>query len=72
MRSLLAYRLSLGLSVILTLLAFITLLGSLAELMAGVGRASFLSLLPWKPIVLVGLAGLNCTLRARLILRRKN
>ena len=70
MRTSLAYRLSLGLSVILTLLAFILLMGSLAALIAGSSRAPILSLIPWKPIVLVGLAALNCTLRTRLILRR--
>jgi hypothetical protein len=72
MRNSLAYRLSIGLAVILTLLAFITLMGSLAAMIAGWGRASFLSLLPWKPVLLLGLAALNCTIRARLILRRNN
>lgn len=72
MNSTLAYRLSLGLTILLTLGAFVTLLGWLGTLINGVGRLPLLALLPWQTLVLVALAGVNCTLRVRFILHRKS
>jgi hypothetical protein len=65
------YRISLGLTILLTIAAFITLLTSLGALIGGLGREPFLALLPWKPLLCIALAGINCSLRARLIVRRK-
>jgi hypothetical protein len=70
MNNVLIYRLSLGLTVILTLIAFFTLLGWFGELVNGVGRLPLLDLIPWSTLILVALAGINCSVRARLILRR--
>jgi hypothetical protein len=69
MRNSLLYRLSLGLTIVLTLAAFFTLLGWLGTLVIGIGQLPFLSLLPWKTIGFVALAALNCTIRARLIVQ---
>ncbi len=66
----LIYRLSIGLSVLLTLAAFVTLLGWFGALARGAGHLPALSLVPWQTLGLVALAALNCTLRARLIVRR--
>lgn len=71
MSSVVLYRISLVLSIILTILAFFTLLGSVAPLINGWGRVPWVSLVPWTPILLVGLAGINCSLRARLIVQRR-
>lgn len=60
----LMYRLSLGLTIVLSLAAFITLVGWLGSAIAGTLRV------PWLPLLFIALAGLNCTLRARVILRR--
>jgi hypothetical protein len=65
------YRISLALTILLTLGAFVTLLTSLGAMIGGWGQQPALALLPWKPVLLVALAGLNCTLRARLIVRRQ-
>lgn len=70
MSSMVIYRISLILSIVLSIVAFFTLLGSFAPLINGWGRASWVYLVPWTPIVLVALAGINCSLRARLIVRR--
>ncbi len=66
------YRISLGLTIFFTLAAFVTLLTSAGAAIRGWGQEPALALLPWKPILLVGLAALNCTLRARLIVRRRS
>jgi hypothetical protein len=66
----LVYRLSLGFTILLTLAAFITLLGWPGTLINGVGRLPVLALLPWKTIGLVALTALNCTIRAHFIIRR--
>ncbi len=66
----LIYRLSIGLSVLFTMGAFVTLLGWFGTLARGAGHLPALSLVPWQTLVLVALATLNCTLRARLVLRR--
>lgn len=66
----LAYRLSLGFTVLLTLAAFFTLLGWFGTLINGVGRLPALSLIPWTPLGLAVLAAINCTIRARFIGRR--
>jgi hypothetical protein len=68
MRDTLFYRLSLGLTVLLAVAAFATLISSLVVLISGWGRLPFVELLPWKPFVLAAAAGLNCTLRKRVIL----
>jgi hypothetical protein len=70
MNNVLLYRLSLGLTVILTLIAFFTLLGWFGALINGVGRLPLLDLIPWNTLILIALAGINCIVRARLILRR--
>ncbi len=69
MNNSLSYRLSLGFTILVTLAAFITLLGWLGTLINGVGHLPALALLPWKPLGLAGLAAINCTIRARFILR---
>ncbi len=69
MRNSLLYRLSLGFTILLTLATFFTLLGWLGTLVTGVGHLPVLSLLPWKPLGFAALAALNCTIRARLIVR---
>ena len=69
MENSLLYRLSLGFTILLTLAAFITLLGWFGSLASGAGRLPVIELLPWQPVGLVALAALNCTLRARRIVR---
>ena len=64
------YRFSLGLTVLLTVVAFITLLGWLGSLVNGLGSQPWYSLIPWLPVGLAALAGINCTVRVRFILRR--
>lgn len=71
MKNSLVYRFSIGLSVLLTLAAFITLLGWFGTLARGMGHLTTLAMIPWQPMGLVLLAALNCTLRARLIVRRE-
>ncbi len=66
----LIYRLSIGLAVLLTLAAFITLLGWFGALARGAGHLPAISLIPWPTLGLVALAALNCTLRARRFVRR--
>ncbi len=66
------YRFSLGLTILFTLAAFITLLGWLGALINGVGHLPVLALFPWSPLGLIGLAAVNCSLRARLIVRRRS
>jgi hypothetical protein len=66
----LAYRLSLGLTILLTLASFVTLLGWLGTLINGVGSLHVLALLPWKTLGLVALAAFNCTIRAHFIIPR--
>jgi len=70
MNKMLVYRLSLGFSIVLTLAAFATLLGWFGALINGVGRLPVLALIPWSTLGAVALAGINCSLRARLIVRR--
>jgi hypothetical protein len=70
MNNSLVYRLSLGFTILLTLAAFITLLGWLGTLINGVGRLPVLALLPWKTMGMVALIALNCTIRAHFIIRR--
>ncbi len=70
MKDSLLYRLSLGFSILLSLAAFITLLGWAGSLSRAAGSASMLALAPWTPIGLVALAAVNCTVRARVILRK--
>lgn len=65
------YGLSLGLTILLTLASFILLMGWLGTLINGVGRLPFLALLPWKPVALLALVAVNCTLRAVLIAPRR-
>lgn len=70
MSSVVLWRISLVLTIVLSIVAFFTLLGSIAPLVNGWGKVAWVSLVPWTPIVLVALAGINCSLRARLIVRR--
>ena len=70
MNNSLVYRLSLGFTILLTLAAFITLLGWLGTLINGIGRLPVLALLPWQTLGLVALAALNCSIRAHFIIRR--
>ena len=70
MNTTLIYRLSLGFTIVVTLAAFITLLGWFGTLINGIGHQPALALAPWMPLGLVALAGINCTIRSRLILRR--
>ncbi len=70
MKNSLMYRLSLGFSILLSLAAFVTLLGWAGSLARAAAGAPMLSLMPWTPVGLVALAALNCTLRARVILRK--
>ena len=65
------YRISLGLTILLTIAAFVPLLTSLGALISGWGREPALVLLPWKPLLFLALAALNCTLRKRLIVMRR-
>lgn len=70
MQNTLIYRISLGFTILLTLAAFVTLLGWFGALIHGAGRLPFLALLPWQPVGLVALAAINCTIRSRVILRQ--
>ncbi len=67
----LAYRLSLGFTLVLTLAAFITLMGWFGNIINGIGHLPAFRLVPWATLGLVALAGINCTVRARLIVRKK-
>jgi hypothetical protein len=62
------YRLSLGLTILLTVVAFFTLLGWFGTLINGLGKLPFSALVPWLPLILLALAALNCTFRARVLL----
>ncbi len=62
------YRLSLGLTILLTVVAFFTLLGWVGALINGLGKLPFSALVPWLPLILLALAALNCTFRARVLL----
>ncbi len=70
MNSTLVYRLSLGFTVLVTLAALVTLFGWLGLLVNGAGKLPFPALVPWTTLGLVVLAGVNCTVRKRMILRR--
>ena len=72
MRNSLLYRLSLGFTILLTLAAFVTLLGWMGALINGAGSLPLLALLPWKTFGLITLAAINCTLRSRFIVRRSS
>lgn len=72
MNQTLIYRLSLGLSILLTLAAFITLLGWFGALINGAGRLPLLTLIPWNTLGLIALTAINCTARAELIIRRRS
>ena len=63
------YRLSLGLTILLTVAAFFTLLGWIGTLINGLGKLPFTALIPWLPLTLLALAALNCTFRKRVLLR---
>ena len=62
------YRLSLGLTILLTVAAFFTLLGWIGTLINGLGKLPFTALVPWLPLGLLALAALNCTFRAWVLL----
>ena len=64
------YRLSLGLTILLTVVAFFTLLGWIGTLINGLGKLPFTALIPWLTLILLALAALNCTFRARVLLAR--
>jgi hypothetical protein len=64
------YRLSLGLTILLTLIAFFFLIASLGALINGWGKEPWTALLPWKTLILVAIAGINCSIRKRLIKTR--
>jgi hypothetical protein len=70
MNSTTAYRLSLGLTILLTLIAFFFLIASLGALINGWGKEPWLALLPWKTLILVAIAGINCSIRKRVIKAR--
>ena len=72
MNNSLVYRLSLGFTILLALAAFFTLVGWLGTLINGVGQLPALALFPWQTLGLVALAALNCTIRARVIVRRNS
>jgi len=65
------YRLSIGLSIILTLAAFINLISWIVSLVMGSGSGSPAFTIPWITLLLVGLTAVNCTLRARLVGRKR-
>jgi len=48
--------------------AFFTLLGWFGTLINGLGKLPFSALVPWLPLILLALAALNCTFRARVLL----
>jgi len=64
MRNTPAYKISLGLTILLTLAAFFFLLTWVGTVINGTGT------LPWIPLVLLALAAANCSFRSRLIVRR--
>jgi hypothetical protein len=64
------YRLSLGLTIFMTIVAFFTLLGWIGTLINGLGKLPFNALIPWLPLVLLALAAVNCTFRKRVLLGR--
>lgn len=66
----LIYRLSIGLAILLALAVFVTTLGWIGSLARGAGHLPAVAMIPWTPLGLVTLAAINCTLRARLIVRR--
>ena len=66
----LAYRISLGLTILLTLAAFVFLLGWFGTLIKSAGSLSLSTILPWYTLGLLALAAINCTLRKRLIVWR--
>lgn len=66
-----AYKISLGLTVVLTIAAFFLLIAWIGTLINQAGSAPWFVLLPWKPLVLVALAAANCSFRARLIVRQR-
>lgn len=70
MRNVVAYRLSLGLSILFSLAAFVTVLGWIGRLINNIGRLPLLELIPWTTLGLLALAAINCTFRARFIIRR--
>jgi hypothetical protein len=70
MRNSLAYKVSLGLSVVLTVLAFVFLLGSFGRMISGWGEQPWFALFPWLPLALLALTAANCSFRARLIVLR--
>lgn len=64
------YGISLGLTILVSLAAFVILLGWVGTLVNGAGRLPLLALLPWKTLGLLALAAVNCTLRAELLARK--
>ena len=69
MRDSLGYRLSLGVTILLTLATIVTLISSIVVLATGWGKLPFLELLPWKPLVFTAMVALNCIIRKRVILQ---
>jgi hypothetical protein len=65
------YRLSIALSVLLSLAAFITLIAWIVSMVTSTGTRTLFSYIPWGTLLLVAGAALNCTLRARLIVRKR-
>jgi len=65
------YRLSIALSIILTIAAFVTLVAWIVSLVMGTASSSAASIIPWKTLLLLAVTALNCTLRARLIVRKR-
>jgi hypothetical protein len=70
MNNSLFYRLSLGFAILLSLLALVSLLSWFGTLINGFGRVPVLALIPWNTLGLVALAAINCTIRARFIVRK--
>jgi hypothetical protein len=66
----LAYRISFGLTFVLTLLAYGFFLSWLGHFIKGWGNLSLGSTLPWSCLGLLALTGINCILRKRLIALR--
>ena len=64
------YRISLMLTILLTVAAAILTLGWLGSLVNGVGKLPALSLIPWVPLGLFALTAINCTIRNRMIVGR--
>lgn len=65
------YGISLALTILLTLVALITLLGWVGTLINGIGRLPVLALIPWNTLGLLVLVAANCTLRAELIVDKR-